>query len=170
MARIAAIVEHKDASPTERAIREINSGIYAFDLAPLFAALARDRLGERAGRVLPARPREDLPRARADGRNGDGCDDPREILGVNSRKELADVATILKTAKNDELMAAGVTSSIRRPTYIDPDVDVGADTIIHPGVFLEGRTRIGSRLRDPLRRPHRRTRRSTTASSSTTSA
>ena len=51
--RIAAIVEHKDASPTEREIGEINSGIYAFDLAPLFAALRCDRVGERAGRVLP---------------------------------------------------------------------------------------------------------------------
>ena len=49
MAAIAAIVEHKDASPAEREIREINSGIYAFDIAPLFDALARDRVGECAG-------------------------------------------------------------------------------------------------------------------------
>jgi bifunctional UDP-N-acetylglucosamine pyrophosphorylase/glucosamine-1-phosphate N-acetyltransferase len=72
-------------------------------------------------------------------------DDPREILGVNSRKELADVATILRSEKNDELMAAGVTLVDPATAYIDPDVTIGPDTIIHPGVFLEGKTTIGSR-------------------------
>ena len=72
-------------------------------------------------------------------------EDPREILGVNSRKELADVATILNTQKSDALMAAGVTIIDPATAYIDPDVSVGADTVLHPGVYLEGRTRIGAR-------------------------
>jgi bifunctional UDP-N-acetylglucosamine pyrophosphorylase/glucosamine-1-phosphate N-acetyltransferase len=71
-------------------------------------------------------------------------DDPQEILGVNSRKELADVSRILKDRKNDELMAAGVTIVDPATTWIQPDVEVGADTIVHPGVYLEGMTRIGS--------------------------
>ena len=71
-------------------------------------------------------------------------EDPREILGVNSRKELADVSAILKTTKNDELMASGVTIVDPATAWIGPDVTIGADTIIHPGVYLEGRTRIGS--------------------------
>jgi bifunctional UDP-N-acetylglucosamine pyrophosphorylase/glucosamine-1-phosphate N-acetyltransferase len=71
-------------------------------------------------------------------------EDRDEILGVNSRKELAEVSTILRSRKNDELMAAGVTLVDPANTYIGPDVTVGSDTIVHPGVFLEGGTRIGS--------------------------
>jgi UDP-N-acetylglucosamine diphosphorylase/glucosamine-1-phosphate N-acetyltransferase len=93
--QIAAIVEHKDASPAEREIREINSGVYAFDLAPLFGALCEIGASNAQGEYyLP-----DLVRIyRARGLTVDTftLDDAREILGVNSRKELADVAAILK--------------------------------------------------------------------------
>ena len=64
---IAAIVEHKDATPEQRQIREINSGIYAFDLAAAVRGAEADRIGERPGRVLPARPGADLPRPRPHG-------------------------------------------------------------------------------------------------------
>ena len=141
--QIAAIVEHKDASPAEREIREINSGVYAFDLAPLFGALREIGASNAQGEYyLP-----DLVRIyRARGLTVDTLtlDDAREILGVNSRKELADVAAILKATKNQELMAAGVTIVDPATAYIGPDVTVGADTIIQPGVHLEGTTRIGS--------------------------
>jgi bifunctional UDP-N-acetylglucosamine pyrophosphorylase/glucosamine-1-phosphate N-acetyltransferase len=70
--------------------------------------------------------------------------DPREILGVNSRKELADVSAILRDRKNDELMASGVTIVDPATTWVEPDVVVGPDTVLHPGVYLEGATRIGS--------------------------
>jgi bifunctional UDP-N-acetylglucosamine pyrophosphorylase/glucosamine-1-phosphate N-acetyltransferase len=141
--RIAAIVEHKDASPAERAIAEINSGVYAFDLEPLFGALGSIGSANAQGEYyLP-----DLVRVyRAQGLAVETVrlEDHDEILGVNSRKELADVSTILKTRKNEELMAAGVTLVDPSTAYIDPDVVIGADTVIHPGVFLEGATRIGS--------------------------
>jgi len=71
-------------------------------------------------------------------------EDPREIMGVNSRKELAQVTAILNAARHDELMAAGVTIVDPASTWIGPDVLVGGDTVIHPNVYLEGRTRIGS--------------------------
>ena len=71
-------------------------------------------------------------------------DDPTEILGVNSRSELADVAALLRDRKNDELMAAGVTIVDPATTWIEPDVTVGADTVLHPGVYLEGRTTVGA--------------------------
>ena len=67
-----------------------------------------------------------------------------EIRGINSRKELADVSRIVRQQRNDALMAAGVTIEDPETTYIGPDVEIGADTTIHPGVLLEGRTRIGS--------------------------
>ena len=140
---IATIVEHRDASSSERAIREINSGIYAFDLAPLFVALKRiGSANAQAEYYLP-----DLVKIfRAEGRRVETVpvDDPREILGINSRQELAEVTDIMKTRKNDELMAAGVTIIDPATTFIEPDVEVGADTVIHPQVQLQGKTRIGS--------------------------
>jgi bifunctional UDP-N-acetylglucosamine pyrophosphorylase / glucosamine-1-phosphate N-acetyltransferase len=141
---IAAIVEHKDASPAEREIREINSGIYAFDLAPLFGALREIGSSNAQGEYyLPDLVR--IYRARGLTVETVTLDDWREILGVNSRKELADVGAILHATKNEELMASGVTIVDPATTYIEADVTVGADTVIHPGVYLEGRTRIGSR-------------------------
>ena len=142
--RIAAIVEHKDATPAQRAIDEINSGIYAFALEPLFAALKSIGAANAQGEYyLP-----DLVGIyRAQGRTVETVvlDDPREILGVNSRRELADVTAILKTTRNEELMAAGVSIVDPASAWIGPDVVIGQDTVIHPNVYLEGRTRIGSR-------------------------
>jgi bifunctional UDP-N-acetylglucosamine pyrophosphorylase / glucosamine-1-phosphate N-acetyltransferase len=142
--RIAAIVEDKDATPEQRAIDEINSGIYALDLAPLFDALRSLRARNAQGEYYLT----DLVRAYRD--RGLGVEtvtvaDPNEILGVNSRKELADVEAILRTSRNDELMAAGVTIMDPSSTWVGADVTIGPDTILHPNVFLEGRTRVGSR-------------------------
>jgi bifunctional UDP-N-acetylglucosamine pyrophosphorylase / glucosamine-1-phosphate N-acetyltransferase len=142
--RIAAIVEHKDASPAEREIGEINSGVYAFDIGPLFAALRQLGSSNAQGEYyLPDLVK--IYRSRGLTVETVTLDDSREILGVNSRKELAEVGTILRAAKNEELMASGVTIVDPATTYIEADVTVGADTVIHPGVYLEGRTRIGSR-------------------------
>jgi bifunctional UDP-N-acetylglucosamine pyrophosphorylase/glucosamine-1-phosphate N-acetyltransferase len=141
--RIARIVEERDASPTERQIQEINSGIYAFDLAPLFDALRGiasqnaqgeyylpDLVGIYRRRKLPV---ETLL-----------VENAQEILGINSRTELAEMSSLLRQKKNEEVMAAGVTLIDPATTYIDADVEIGADTVIHPGVVLEGQTRIGS--------------------------
>ncbi len=141
--QVTAIVEHRDTTPAQREIREINSGIYAFDLAPLFDALR----GLGTSNVQGEYYLTDLIEAYR--RRGLVVDalvaaDPREILGVNSRKELADVAAILKSEKNDALMESGVTLVDPAAAYIGPDVTVGADTIIHPDVYLEGRTVVGS--------------------------
>jgi bifunctional UDP-N-acetylglucosamine pyrophosphorylase / glucosamine-1-phosphate N-acetyltransferase len=142
--RLAAIVEHKDATPDERRIREINSGIYAFDLAGLFDALrALGSANAQGEYYLP-----DLVKvcaARGLTVQAVTVADWREILGVNSRKELAELADILKTRTNDALMEAGVTIIDPSTTFVDPDVAVGPDTILHPGVHLEGATRIGAR-------------------------
>ncbi len=71
-------------------------------------------------------------------------DDPQEVRGVNSRTELAEVSRLVRQKKNEELMASGVTLVDPAATYIDPDVEIGADTVIHPGVIIEGRTRVGA--------------------------
>ncbi len=127
----------------ERAIREINSGIYAFALEGLFDAV-KSIAADNAQReyYLP-----DLVAIfRAGGRTVETVTVPRpgEILGINSRLELAAVGRIVRDTKNTELMAAGVSIADPATTYIDRDVVVGADTVIHPGVSLEGRTTIGA--------------------------
>ena len=140
---IAAIVEHKDATAVQRTITEINSGIYAFDLEPLFDALRQIGAANAQGEYyLP--DLVGIYRSRGLVVEALTVDDPREILGVNSRKELADVTAILRTTKNQELMEAGVTIVDPASTFIGPDVTVGADTTIQPCVYLEGRTSIGS--------------------------
>ena len=72
-------------------------------------------------------------------------EEAHEIRGINSQSELAEVSAIVRQRKNEELMAAGVTIEDPATTYIDSDVQVGTDTVIHPGVFLEGRTTVGAR-------------------------
>ena len=141
--RISRIVEERDASPAERQVREINSGIYAFDLAPLFDTLrtiaSRNAQGEYYLTDLIAvyrrkrRPVETLI-----------VKDPAEVRGVNSRTELAELSATMRQKKNEELMAAGVTLIDPATTYIDPDVEIGPDTVIHPGVVIQGHTHIGA--------------------------
>jgi bifunctional UDP-N-acetylglucosamine pyrophosphorylase/glucosamine-1-phosphate N-acetyltransferase len=141
--RIARIVEERDASPAERQIREINSGIYAFDLAPLFDALRGIASQNAQGEfyltdLIAIYRRRKLPVETLLNEH------PHEIRGINSRTELAEVSRIVRQTKNEELMAAGVTIIDPATTYIDPDVQVGPDTVIHPGVLLEGQTRVGA--------------------------
>ena len=140
---ISAIVEHKDASPDERRIDEINSGIYAFDLAPLFDGLrAIGATNAQREYYLPDLVR--IYRQRGLAVHTFALDDEREILGVNSRRELAEVAAIMHKARNEALMDSGVTLVDPAAVYVGPDVAIGADTVVHPGVYLEGHTTIGS--------------------------
>ena len=140
---IARIVEERDASPAERAIREINSGVYAFDLEPLFPALhsvaAQNAQGEYYLPDLVA-----IYRRRQRAVATVSVENPDEIRGINSRTELAEVGALVRQQKNEELMAAGVTLIDPSTTYVDADVVVGADTVIHPNVYLEGQTTIGT--------------------------
>ena len=141
--RIARIVEERDASPTERQIQEINSGIYAFDLAPLFEALRSIASQNAQGEyyltdLVGIYRRRKLPVETVHVENA------QEILGINSRTELAEMSSLFRQTKNDEVMAAGVTLIDPATTYIDADVVIGTDTVIHPGVVLQGRTRVGS--------------------------
>jgi bifunctional UDP-N-acetylglucosamine pyrophosphorylase/glucosamine-1-phosphate N-acetyltransferase len=140
--RISRIVEERDASPTQRKIREINSGVYVFSLGPLFESLRGLAAGNAQGEYYLT----DLVSAYRRRRLGVETvvvEDPNEIRGINSRSELAEASRIVRQKKNEELMAAGVTIEDPATTYVDDDVVVGADTVIHPGVHLEGKTHIG---------------------------
>lgn len=138
------IVEEKDASPEERAIQEVNAGLYCADAAFLWKALAR--VGARNAQ------REfyltDLVEAAARrGRVAAVPVEPAEAAGVNDREELARAAKVLLRRRASALMKAGVT--IEDPDRFDCDegVEVGADVVVEPGVRLLGRTRIGAGCR-----------------------
>jgi bifunctional UDP-N-acetylglucosamine pyrophosphorylase/glucosamine-1-phosphate N-acetyltransferase len=142
--RIAGIVEDRDATAAERDIHEINSGVYAFALEGLFDALHQ---------IAPLNAQQEfyLTDLVTIYRNAHRVVEtfvvanPDEIRGINSRAELAAVSRLVRDQKNAELMASGVTIEDPATAYIDRDVTIGADTIVRPGVSLEGRTRIGAR-------------------------
>jgi bifunctional UDP-N-acetylglucosamine pyrophosphorylase/glucosamine-1-phosphate N-acetyltransferase len=141
--RISRIVEERDASKSQREIREINSGIYAFSLELLFEALEKIGADNAQGEYyLPDLVR--IFRRRRRQVEAFTIANPIEILGINSRTELAEVSTMVRQQKNEELMAAGVTLIDPATTYVDADVEIGADTVVHPCVFIEGGTKIGS--------------------------
>ena len=138
------VVEEADATDAHRAISEVNCGVYVFDVAPLFRALRR---------VPEAGPNREryLPRVlQAYGAQGLTVEtvaavDLDEVRGINSQSQLAEAGILMRQRKNEELMAAGVTIIDPATVYVDVDVDVGTDTVIHPNVILEGRTLIGPR-------------------------
>jgi bifunctional UDP-N-acetylglucosamine pyrophosphorylase/glucosamine-1-phosphate N-acetyltransferase len=144
--RMTRIVEERDASGAERAIKEINSGIYVFSLAPLFDGLHRlatdNAQGEYYLTDLVAQYRQH--NLRVETLLVEATD---ELRGVNSRIDLAELGAVMRARKNRALMLDGVTIEDPATTYIDEEVRVGADTSIGPGVVLEGRTSIGARCR-----------------------
>ena len=141
--RIARIVEQKDASPAEREIREINSGIYAFSLNGLFDAV-RGIASENAQKEYYLPDLVAIYRQRGLIVETVTVSNPDEIRGINSRVELAAVSGIVRDQKTTELMASGVTIEDPATTYVDAGVTIGTDTILHPGVSLEGHTTIGA--------------------------
>ncbi len=151
--RLARIVEDGDATPAERAITEINAGIYAFKLDGLDRLDGLDFLFGALRSVAPDNAQREfyLPdlvaiyRARGLTVGAVAVDDAGEILGINSRAELADLSRMMRRARNMELMASGVTLDDPATTYVGAGVQVGPDTVIRPGVTLEGTTRVGAR-------------------------
>ncbi len=141
---MVGIVEETEATPEQRRITEVNAGVYVFALAPLFDALDQiPEAGPKHERYLPAI----VPIYRRQGLRVGTFEaaNPDEIRGINSQTELAEMSTSVRQSKNEELMAAGVTIDDPATTYIDDDVNVGSDTVIHPGVTLEGHTTVGER-------------------------
>ena len=142
--RLARIVEERDASASQRQLKEINSGIYALDLPPLFDAIREIPPAGASNEIyLPDLVR--IYRQRRLPVETAAVADPEEVRGINSQTELAEVKRIVRQTRNEELMAAGVTIEDPATTYVDMDVTVGPDTVIHPGVFLQGRTSVGAR-------------------------
>jgi bifunctional UDP-N-acetylglucosamine pyrophosphorylase/glucosamine-1-phosphate N-acetyltransferase len=141
--QIARIVEEKDATPAEQRIQEINSGIYAFAVEGLFDAV-RSIAAENAQREYYLPDLVSIYRQRGMTVETVTVPNADEIRGINSRAELASVGRVVREQKAAELMASGVTIEDPATAYIDRDVTVDPDTVIHPNVYLEGTTTIGS--------------------------
>ena len=140
--QVVKIVEQKDGSPEELAVREVNAGIYCFDMELLWQMLHNvtnnnaqgeyyltDIIGMLvdAGKVVSAFAAPDY----------------KETLGVNSRLQMAEAEQVLRRRKLEQLMTDGVTVIDPNNTYVDTTVSVGRDTVLYPGTILEGSTVIG---------------------------
>lgn len=139
---VARIVEQKDATEAERQVKEVNSGIYCFEIQDLFAALEQVGCDNAQGEYyLP----DVLGILREQGEKiwAVAADDYESTLGINSRVQLAGAEKILRRRKNIELMDNGVTLLDPDSTFVDADVQVGPDTVIYPFTWLEGKTVIG---------------------------
>ncbi len=140
------IVEESDANDEERALPEVNAGIYLFAAPALRDALAALRPNNAQGELHLTDTLQVLST-----RGGNVAlflhDDPDEVHGVNTRSELARAEATVRRRKLDELMEAGVTLLNPDAVSADADVSVGNDTVIYPGVTLEAGTAVGRRCR-----------------------
>ncbi len=135
---LAAVVEERDATPDQRAISEINTGVYVVNAPFLFASLPNIRPDNRQQeyyltdliRIAVSQnvPLSELPAA------------SEEILGINSRRDLAEAGRILGKRINAHWMARGVTFMDPDATYIDVSVTLARDVRLYPNVVLEGET------------------------------
>jgi bifunctional UDP-N-acetylglucosamine pyrophosphorylase/glucosamine-1-phosphate N-acetyltransferase len=141
--RVRAIVEEKVATAAQKRICEIGSGILCFSRAHLLAHLAELSAENAQKEYLLTDLIEIFNRHRLKVAAFPVADS-QEVLGVNDRVELAQIEKLLRGRKAVALMREGVTVVNPEVTYIDPDVEVGPDSIIEPGASLLGRTRLGS--------------------------
>jgi bifunctional UDP-N-acetylglucosamine pyrophosphorylase / glucosamine-1-phosphate N-acetyltransferase len=137
------IVEERDASDEEKAIYEVNSGVYAFDGVKLAAAIGKLKSDNSQGELYLTDVLEIL-------RNDGGSiaavliEDFIEILGVNDRSQLAESAALLRDLINDNLMKAGVTIVDPISTWVDSTATVESDVTLLPGTWIAGSTKVAS--------------------------
>lgn len=154
---VTAIVEHKDATDAQRAISEINSGVFAFDGQLLADALGKVRTDNSQGEEYLT---DVLGILREAGHRVGAAvaADHREILGINNRVQLAEARRLLNARLLDRAMLSGVTVVDPVSTFIDVTVTFDQDAVVHPGTQLLGTTHLGegcevgpnSRLADTL--------------------
>jgi bifunctional UDP-N-acetylglucosamine pyrophosphorylase/glucosamine-1-phosphate N-acetyltransferase len=142
--KISRIIEHRDATPAERRVRDINVGLYVFSLQLLkeFIPKLSNQNAQREyyltdliGLLIAAKKKVNLFRAA----------DPIEVLGVNDRRELAEVDRILRLRTLQRVMRDGVTIIDPATTTVEEEVTIGQDTVLFPGVRIEGVSSIGER-------------------------
>jgi bifunctional UDP-N-acetylglucosamine pyrophosphorylase/glucosamine-1-phosphate N-acetyltransferase len=144
--RIMKIVEEQDASLYERAIEEVNVGVYCFRIKELFKAIDRVSADNRKGEyyltdVIHILRKEGL------GIESIQTDDFEEAIGVNSRQNLAQAQEFAKNRILDRMMASGVGIIDPNTTHIYNDVTIGQDTIIYPFTVIESNVTVGKKCK-----------------------
>ena len=139
---VKAIIEEKEANPEIKKIKEVNAGVYCFNSIELFKALEKITNNNEKGEyyltdVIGIQVNENKKV------QSFILEDNVEILGVNSKVELAQASAELRRRKNISLMQDGAILIDPNTTYVEDKVKVGQDTIIYPNVFLQGDTTIG---------------------------
>ncbi len=139
---VRAIVEEAQASPEQLALRELNTGVYCFSADWLWDALRRIRVSPKGEYYLT----DAIGIAVADGLTVQALvmEDTAEGIGVNTRIHLAEAEAVLRMRINRKWMLAGVTILDPTRTYIEPDVQIGQDTVIWPDTYLLSRSVIGA--------------------------
>jgi len=140
---VLAIIEEKAANGAQKKIREINSGFYVFAVKELYAHIGKLSTDNAHAEFYLTDMAEVLRKARRRVVTWKTAN-AAEVLGGNTRAELADIDRFLRMAKCRQLMADGVTVFYPATCVIDGDVEVAADTVIEPYVQLLGKTRIGT--------------------------
>ena len=141
--RVLLIAEEKDATDAEKQIREINSGIYCFETSKLFPALERVQPVNQQGEYYLTDVPEILLK---DGEQVDAYlhSNVREVAGINTRAELAEFENLQRRGTIRRLMIeGGVTFIDPSHAYISSEAQIGRDSVIHPGVQVEGTSTIG---------------------------
>jgi bifunctional UDP-N-acetylglucosamine pyrophosphorylase / glucosamine-1-phosphate N-acetyltransferase len=141
---VTGVVEHRDATPEQLAVREVNAGFYVFERRVLDHLVELGTDNDQGERYLP----DLVPAVLRGGGLVATCPGPaEEVGGVNDRTELAAAGAVLRRRLLERLMRAGVTVVDPATTFVDVDVEVGADTVLEPLTFLEAGTRVGARCR-----------------------
>jgi bifunctional UDP-N-acetylglucosamine pyrophosphorylase/glucosamine-1-phosphate N-acetyltransferase len=140
---VSAIVEDSALTAEQRPIREINSSMYCFTLDKLWPALSTLK-PQNVHKELYLTDAIAVLRQKGEKVQAVVAADPDEVLGCNTRADLAEVDAVFRRRKRLAVMNAGVTIELPETVLIDPEVVVGADTRIEPGVQLLGKTRIGA--------------------------
>jgi len=140
--RVVRIVEQKDATTEEAAVREWNPSVYCFQSSGLWDRLGRIRSNNAQGEYYLT-DLVGLTVSDGEAVATVSVADHREVLGVNSRAELAECGAVLRRRVVERLMESGVTVVDPATAYIDVTVTVGQDTVIEPQTHLCGRTTVG---------------------------
>jgi bifunctional UDP-N-acetylglucosamine pyrophosphorylase/glucosamine-1-phosphate N-acetyltransferase len=138
------IVEEKDASEEERSLREINTGIYCVRAPFLVEGLGEIGKDNAQGEYYLTDLVE-IAKKKGLRCSAHVVSDPVEVMGINTRVDLALANEVLRQVKLKNLMLSGVTVVDPRTTYVDQSVEVGRDTILYPNCHLQGATKIGER-------------------------
>ena len=139
---VQGIVEQKDATEEQKAVKEINTGIYCMECPLMFDVLATLTNNNAQGEYYLT---DVLSKLNQSGQKvgGVSTDDSDMVMGINSRKQLSVAEGVMRQRILDKLMDAGVTIMDPASTFIEAGVKIGRDTIIYPYTWLEGNTEIG---------------------------